>query len=145
MRLLITIIAAILVSACSIVVTDSRGWIEPIEAIRAANEDPAQGVSGEFIVTVKALDSDKGWSFVNSEKDYRDQRNLTIRMPAAMVPDLEKRLGVEFSELMNRRLVVRGIAKRVRINFTGGGLPTGKYYYQTHVQVEDPSLIKFAN
>ncbi|HET9031502.1 MAG TPA: hypothetical protein VFN25_01220 [Dokdonella sp.] len=144
-RLLIAIVAAILMSACSTVVTNSKGWIEPIEAIRAANEDPAQGVRGEFIVTVKALDSSGGWSFVNSEQDYRDQRNLTIKMPTAMVPALEQNLGVKFSELMNRRLVFRGVAKRVRINFTNNGLPSGKYYYQTHVQVEDPSQIRFAN
>lgn len=88
MRLLVAIAIAALVSACSSVPTNTRGWIEPVDAIRAANDDPANGVRGEFIITVKALDSYPERSFLNSEKDYRDQRNLTIRMPTSIVPKL---------------------------------------------------------
>jgi len=32
-------------------------------------------------------------------------------------------------------------AVRTRIDFTSGGRPTGKYYYQTHVVVTDPAQI----
>ena len=144
MRLLVAIAIAALVSACSSVPTNTRGWIEPVDAIRAANDDPANGVRGEFIITVKALDSYPERSFLNSEKDYRDQRNLTMRMPTSIVPKLEKRLGVKFQDLKNRRLVVLGVAKRNRIDFVADGKPTGKYYYQTHVHVDSATQIKFA-
>ena len=42
MRLLVAIAIAALVSACSSVPTNTRGWIEPVDAIRAANDDPAK-------------------------------------------------------------------------------------------------------
>lgn len=145
MRMSVAIAAAILVSACSSVPTDSRGWIEPVEAIRAANDDPVHGIRGEFIITVKALNSYEERSFLNSELDYRDQRNLTVRMPTAIVPRLEQRLGVRFQDLRNRRLVVLGVARRARIDFVTDGRPTGKYYYQTHVQVDSPTQITFAD
>ncbi len=143
MRVLAMIAMVILISACTTAPTTSKGWIEPIDAIRAANEDPAYGIRGEFIITVKALDSYPERSFLNSERDYRDQRNLTVRMPTSMVPKLEKRLGVKFQELKNRRLLVLGVAKRVRIDFIDDGRPTGKYYYQTQVQVDSPTQIRF--
>ncbi|WP_460709498.1 hypothetical protein [Lysobacter terrae] len=145
MRLFAAIALAILLSSCSTTPTNSQGWIEPLDAIRAANDDPDHGVRGEFIITVKALDSYKDRSFLNPEQDYRDQRNLTIKMPTAMVPDLEHRLGVKFQELKNRRLVVLGVAKRTRIDFISDGRPTGKYYFQTHVLVESPTQIRFAD
>lgn len=144
MRSLAAIAIAFLVCACSAVPTNSRGWIEPIDAIRAANDDPLNGVRGEFLITVKALDSHPERSFLNSETDYRDQRNLTIRMPTSLVPKLEQRLGVRFQDLKNRRLVVLGVAKRNRIDFVADGKPTGKYYYQTHVDVGSPTQIRFA-
>lgn len=144
MRLLAVIATAALISACSTVPTNSRGWIEPVDAVRAANDDPVYGVRGEFIITVKALDSNPEWSYLNSERDYRDQRNLTIRLPTSITPKLEQRLGVKFQDLKNRRLVILGVAKRNRINFMNDNRPTGKYYYQTHVQVDSPTQIKFA-
>ena len=144
MRLLAVIAISLLACSCSSVPTNSKGWIEPTDAIRAANEDPRYGVRGEFVITVKALDTTPYRSYLNSEMDYRDQRNLTIRMPTSIVPDLEKRLGVKFQDLKNRRLVILGVAKRNRIDFVADGKPTGKYYYQTHVHVDSATQIKFA-
>jgi hypothetical protein len=144
MRALAFIATTLLICACSTVPTNSRGWIEPVDAIRAANDDPRNGVRGEFIITVRALNNYPEQSFLNSEKDYRDQRNLTIRMPTSIIPKLEERLGVKFQDLKNRRLVVLGVAKRNRIDFIADGKPTGKYYYQTHVQVDSATQIMFA-
>jgi hypothetical protein len=144
MRRFLVAVTIILVSACSSVRTNPNGWIEPLEAVRMANEDPAYGIRGEFVVTVKALDSYPERSFLNSELDYRDQRNLTIRMPTSMLPKLEERLGVKFHDLKGRRLVVTGVAKRARIDFVTDNKPTGKYYYQTHVSVDSATQIRFA-
>ena len=145
MRLFVVFVAALLACACSSVPTNSKGWIEPIDAVRAANDDPLHGVRGEFIITVRAVDSTPDQSYLNSEKDYRDQRNLTVRMPSSIVPDIEQRLGVRFHDLRNRRLVIHGLAKRHRIDFVSDGKPTGKYYYQTQVQVSSPTQVRFAD
>lgn len=144
MRGLWMLAVAALLGACSTVPANSRGWIEPVDAVRAANEDPGNGVRGEFIVTVRATGAELGRVFLNSEADYRDQRNLTVNLSAVIVPELEQRLGVPLADLRNRRLVVRGIARRVRIDFISEGRPSGKYYYQTHVRVDDARQIRFA-
>lgn len=31
------------------------GWIEPVEAVRAANDDPVFGIRGRFVLTVHAI------------------------------------------------------------------------------------------
>ncbi|HET8899288.1 MAG TPA: hypothetical protein VFN09_11005 [Rhodanobacteraceae bacterium] len=116
-----------------------------MDAIRAANNDPAHGVRGHFVLTVKAIGSQGGWTYLNSEKDYRDQRCLTIRIPTAMVPRLEKRLAVDLQEIKGRRIVVLGVAKRTRIDFIDGDRRTGRYYYQTHVQADSPTQFEFAD
>ncbi|MBO9715627.1 MAG: hypothetical protein J7507_02190 [Pseudoxanthomonas sp.] len=144
MRFLTLLVIAISLSACSSVPANERGWIEPVDAVRAANDDPAYGVRGDFVLTVKALASYPERSFLNSETDYRDQRNLTVRMPTSIVPELEQRLGVRFADLKNRRIVVTGLAKRARIDFLEDGRPSGKYYYQTHVRVDSPTQVRFA-
>ncbi len=118
--------------------------LTPYEAIQLAAADPANGVTGVFEFEVRGSGKDKRFVYLNSEKDYRDQRNLTIRMPTSILPKLEQRLGVKFQDLKNRRLVILGVAKRNRINFVNDGQPTGKYYYQTHVHVDSPTQIKFA-
>lgn len=145
MRFVMAVIVALLVCACSSVPASRRGWNQPVDAIRGANDDPLHGLRGEFVFTVRASASRRQWSFLDSERDYRDQRNLTIEMPTTMLPALQQRLGVPFRDLENRRLVVLGVAKRVRINFVIDGRPSGKYYYQTHVRVDSPAQIRFAH
>lgn len=145
MRLLFTVLLLLSLGACSTVATTPQGWVEPVEAIRAANSDPAYGVRGSFVMTVKATGEQGRWSFLNSEPDYHDQRNLTVRMPTTLVPKLEKHLGLSLHELENHRIVVMGTARRVRIEFTENGHPTGKYYFQTHVLVDSTSQVQLAD
>ena len=137
-------LATLLLVACNTVPTNSNGWIEPAEAVRAANDDPALGIRGHFVLTVRAVGSQGDRTFLNSEKDYRDQTNLTISMRTAMAHKVAERLGVTLDQLKNRRIVVLGHARRVRIGLFDEGRPTGKYYYQTHVWVDSPTQVEFA-
>lgn len=125
---------------------NARGWIEPMEAIREANEDPLHGMRGHFVMTVKAMGSQREHTFLNSERDYRDQRNLTVAMKSSLIPDIERRLGVSIKELKGRRIVVQGVARRVRIGFFDDkGRPTGLYYFQTQVHITSATQVEFAN
>ena len=38
---------------------------------------------------------------------------------------------------------MRGYARKMRIAFRTNGIDTGKYYYQTHVIVDDPAQLSF--
>ncbi|AWH54070.1 hypothetical protein C1924_13195 [Stenotrophomonas sp. ESTM1D_MKCIP4_1] len=121
------------------------GYIGSIEAVRAAQDDPARGISGIFAMTVQAVGSDDGRLYLNSERDYRHPLNITLNMDAALRPELEAALGLKLDHLQNRRLLVRGTARQTRIDFiNGNGQRSGKYYYQTQISVSDPRQIRFA-
>lgn len=117
--------------------------LSPAEAINGAAAHPSMGVSGVFEMTVRAIGQRRGEVFLNSELDYRDQRNLTIKMSEAVAAALADRLGAPLKEvLVGKRIRVRGTARRVQVLFLIHDRPSGKYYYQTHVKVTDPVQIR---
>lgn len=121
------------------------GYIGNYEAVRAAQDDPAHGISGIFPVTVQAIGSEEGRIYLNSERDYRHPLNITVKLDTGLRPELEKAFGLKLENLQNRRLLVRGTARRVRIDFiNASGQPSGKYYYQTQISVSDPRQLRFA-
>ncbi len=120
------------------------GWITPAEAVFAANEDPQRGISGTFVFTVKNTDVNEHRLYLNSERDYRHQLALNVSLDAAQREALQKQLGMPLERLVNRRLLVTGTAHRARIDFTTDGKPTGKYYFQTQVKINDPRQVRFA-
>jgi len=118
------------------------GRIAPREAIVAAADAAPRGVPGVFAMQVTATGRIGGRVFLNSEADYRDQRNLTI----AIEPRAAERLAALHgaapeSYFRGKSIEVRGAARRVRIDFIENRRPTGLYYYQTHVPVTDPEQI----
>lgn len=120
------------------------GWITPAEAVIAANEDPQRGISGTFVFTVRNTDVTDNRLYLNSERDYRHQLALNVSMDAAQREALQAQLGMPLERLVNRRLLVQGTARRTTIAFTTDGKPSGKYYFQTQVQVSDPRQVRFA-
>jgi hypothetical protein len=96
-----------------------------------------QGVAGVFEMPVRATGRETGRLFLNSERDYRDQRCLTIVISSEVERQLAARLGDDVEgRLMGSVIAVRGMARRVRIDFIGNdGRPTGKYYYRTNLQL----------
>ncbi|WP_369040195.1 hypothetical protein [Stenotrophomonas maltophilia] len=141
------LVPLLLTTGCAhrLVAAPPPGYIGSEEAVRAAQDDPARGISGTFALAVQAVGSDKGRIYLNSERDYRHPLNITLNLDAALRPALETALGLKLEHLQNRRLLVRGTARRVRIDFiTASGQPSGKYYYQTQVSVSDPRQVRFA-
>ena len=124
--------------------TCSDRGLAPLETIdKAAAVAPHAGVAGCFRLTVKAWGEDHGRVFLNSEADYRDPRNVSVRLEPPAVAALDRMLGRNgAARLVGRSLLVRGTAYRVRIDFTSSGRPTGKYYYQTHIVVTELSQIR---
>ena len=110
--------------------------LTPKDAIfQAADAAPAP-VPGTFVMTVKSAGSQDGNIYLNSELDYRDQRNLSIEVcPAAIEPLTAKFGGDLETVLVGKNVMVSGDALRTKITFTINNKPTEKYYYQTHVGV----------
>jgi len=126
----------------------ARGVVRllPSEAISKAADAAPGGVVAVYDMSVRRADLDNGTLYLNSEVDYRDQRNLTVSIPARALPRLRKALGEDLeSRLKGQRILVLGKARRVRIDFTSSGRPTGKYYYQTHVLLTDPAQLQIVS
>jgi hypothetical protein len=123
----------------------ARGVVRllPSEAINKAADAAPAGVVAVFDMPVRRADFDRGTLYLNSETDYRDQRSLTISVPPRALPPMRRAFGDDFAtRLKGQRILVLGKARRVRIDFTTNGRPTGKYYYQTHVLLTDPGHLK---
>lgn len=117
-------------------------WITPSQAVLLAANAAPRGVKGTFRMKVRATGEENGVMFLNSELDYRDQRNLTVAVAPTAVAALQARLGGDPRvALKGRDIVVTGSAMRTRIVFSANGQPTDKYYYQTHVRVSDADQI----
>jgi len=117
-------------------------WIQPAQAVQLAAEAAPNGVSGVFALRVQATGTQDDFTYLNSELDYRDQRNLTIAIAPTAARQLETQLGANpLVALKGKRILVNGVATRAKIVFLSDGKPTDKYYYQTHVRVTDPKQI----
>lgn len=123
-------------------ITPDARWIDPTQAVQLAAAAAPRGVSGVFALTVQSA-AQPGPLYLNSERDYRDQRDLTVVVLPAAAKALAERLhGEPERVLRGRRILVAGWARRVRIDFVVDGRPSGKYYYQTHVVVTDAAQIQ---
>ncbi len=116
----------------------------PTAVAKAAATDA--GVTGIFSITVRATDIEGYRVWLNSEADYRDPRCLSIAVAPTARRDLASRLGGDPSVVLKgRAILVHGTANKRRIDFISGGVPTGHYYFQTHVDVADASQIELAD
>ncbi len=121
---------------------DTTNLIQPAQAIERAAALPETGITGVFSLTVKRVDKVGHTYFLDSEPDYRDHRNLAIAVSQEAATDLEKQMGASLdSAFKGKEIVVSGTARRVKIDFVLHDQPTGKYYYQTHVDVKSASQI----
>ena len=119
--------------------------MSPSEAVVAAAEAALRrgGVRAVFAVPVRRTEQVGARYFLNSEADYRDQRNLSVVIHPVALSAVRARFGDNLSQaFLGRSIRLYGRAERVRIDFTANGRPTGKYYYQTHVTVFDPRQIE---
>ncbi|MEN1961117.1 hypothetical protein WCE41_12440 [Luteimonas sp. MJ246] len=139
-----TLFAALLMlgGCASPLPTGDAPWIDPGQAVLRAAAAPYTGVTGVFALTVQATGrTDK--VHLNSERDYRDPRNLSIAVMPRAAAELEARYGAPPEvALRGKQVQVVGTARRVRIDFSHDGKPTDKYYYQTHVRVTRAAQIQ---
>lgn len=145
MRVAVLVSASLLASCQSAPVSpnlDAAGGMSAQQAVMAAASAAPRGVPGTFALVVQRAEMVGPRLFLNSEKDYRDQRNLSIAVEPSALPLLRQAHGPDLrAALVGRDIRVRGVARRVRIGFTSNGRPTGKYYFQTHVTVTSSAQI----
>lgn len=137
-------LAALTVAICAVTASAfGQEAITPRKAIEMAADAAPATAPGKFVMTVHATGRVDDRILLNSETDYRDQRNLTIVIPPLVSAMIVKKFGaapdVYFS---GKKITVIGEARRVKIVFTCNDKPTEKYYYQTHVELIDADYIE---
>jgi len=145
---LIRILSLILIGALSgcASTTDTQDiskYISPMQAIEKAAEAAPKGIKGFFELHVKATGRPHEVVFLNSELDYRDPRNISIAIHPKVIEPFKKKYGaVPDNYLKNKKIIVYGEARRVKISFgCNGERNEDEYYYQTHVRVGSLSQI----
>lgn len=131
-------------AALTIAAAPEPAPMAPREAIVAAADAAPRPVPGIFAMHVTATGRVGPRIYLNSERDYRDQRNLSIAISPWAAQQLAHRFGgAPETRLRGRDIEVRGQARRVRIGiFDNFHRPTGLYYFQTHVAVTDADQIR---
>ncbi len=134
-------LALLAVSGCAAnrehALSDRDAITTPRQAVMLAADHPDTGFGGRFRMTVRNTGTDNDTVFLNSEEDYRDPRNLTLRIPRQRADAVAKQLGVaHLGQLQGHVLEFEGVARRVRIDFMVGTRPTDKYYYQTQATLD---------
>ena len=121
----------------------TSAFSDTMEIIKAAADSAPKGVPGQYTLQIVATGSQGQYVYLNTEKDYRDQRAVTVALHPKVISQLSAKYGMPPQEyFLNKAIVVNGKAQRVKIAFLSDGKPTGKYYYQTHVRVMDISQLK---
>lgn len=116
----------------------------PRDAIFLAADAAPRRVPGRFLFLVKASDRSGERVYLNSEKDYRDQRSLNIIIMPNAARDLTARHGQAPDRFfVGKQILVTGEAERAKIWFaSANGIVSDKYYYQTHIVVRGADQIQ---
>ena len=117
---------------------------DTMRIIKAAAEAAPNGVRGEFEFYIQASGRQGGVVYLNTEQDYRDQRNVSIAIQPRLIQYFARELAQSPEQFFVGKTVrVRGEAKRVQVFFPfDDGSLSDKYYFQTHVNVMRPEQIE---
>lgn len=142
MKLAAVVMLALLSGCAAMQGSAERTQASTMDIIAAAAAAAPEGVVGEYQLSIQAAGTDGRAVYLNTELDYRDQRNITIAMSPAVAAALA---GVDAASaqqyFVGKKLLVKGLARRMKIDFMSQGKPTGLYYYQTHIRVKNPEQI----
>ncbi len=135
------LLVIIITISCS--TNSNKNVITPVKAIQLAAESAPNGINGVFKLKVLETGMANKIIFLNSQNDYRDQRNISIAIPPEIAVKFKQLYGSDPDiYLKGKNIIIDGEAKRIKILFTCDGHPTDKYYYQTHIKITSTDQIK---
>ena len=146
MKLLYTLLFSLLsLSACQLSKKPSLAYL-PIQAIEKTAKTAPNSVSGIFELTIKATNSKQRLEFLHSEADSQDQRNLIIAIRPNAVRELTDFYGQTPRDFfLNKKIRVKGEAKRQKIWVLYKNKNTQEYYYQTKIFIKSADQITLLN
>ncbi|MCC5854055.1 MAG: hypothetical protein JJU10_00040 [Idiomarina sp.] len=121
------------------------GVFSPIQAVVYAAQAAPASIEGTFGFEVRNVGQARnGTIYFNSELNYREQMNVTVRMSQRAASYLQRTYGRDWvNEIVGRNIEVTGEAKRVPIYFFfQNGQRSDSYYYQTQIEISRPEQFK---
>ena len=141
-QILLIILVILLFTACAEKKTGKQMPISSTEAVSMAAASELSKVVGVFALTIQSSGNQKDMTYLNSELDYRDPQNLSIEFPAIVRGQLIEKYGTHPIQFFKgKKILVEGEAKRIKIYRIIRGIRTDKYYYQTHIRVNNSEQI----
>jgi hypothetical protein len=138
------ILLAAALAGCATPASPPPGTITPEQAVLMAAASAPRGVRAVVALQVMAVGRQNGITYLNSQADYRDQRNVSIAIRPEVLREVETKFGGPLDQTAyGKRLRVEGAAERVTIWFLGeDGRPSDKYYYQTHIRIVNAAQLQ---
>lgn len=138
------LLIGLLLTGCASQSPSQQTANSPQQVISMAAEAAPQPVSTTVELQVQAVGNQHGITYLNSESDYRDQRNVSIAISPEAKIKVETIFGGELSKVaIGKHILVKGAAKRVTIwFFDNDGQRSDKYYYQTQIFVSNSAQIQ---
>lgn len=146
---LVVLVLVLMLAGCSVTRNQpSTGQFvsasDTMDIIRNAAESAPKGVKGEYLLSIKGTGKQGPVVYLNTELDYRDQRNVTVALHPNIIPQLKSQYGVTPEAFFTgKTILVKGHAQRVRIDFLDATQkPSEKYYFQTHIRISNIAQIE---
>ncbi len=112
------------------------------EIIEQTEAMAPKGLKGEFVLTIKNSGRQNSRIYLNTQEDYRDRRNITVTLNPSFQKQFKDQFNMDIRNYYeDQTILVKGVAKRVKIWVTASGRKPTKYYFQTHIEVNDLSQI----
>jgi len=134
---------ALIAGYASTVAAQTPRLVEPVQAVQLAAATRPYGFSGVFSLTVRSISTRGAFTFLNSELDERDIRNLSVAIPAKTVQKLQTQYGPVEAAFLGKTILVSGVAKQVPVSLLHDGKRTISSFLQTTVRASDPKKIRF--
>ena len=147
----LSILFALVLSSCALTQQQEpeSEKISIRDAIELSAAAAPAAIIGEIEMVVQASAKSVDNIYLNSEDDYRDQRNLTVTIPKNLALDFKKQYGQFPDEYYkDKRISVTGEISRAKIYFycadeeSNKPRKSKKYYYQTHLKISSLDQIQ---
>lgn len=138
------LLTGLFLTGCASQAPSPQASNSPLQVISMAAEAAPKPVFTTVALQVRAVGNQNDVTYLNSESDYRDQRNVSIAISSAVRTKIETLFGGDLSKFATgKHIVVKGRAQRVTIwFFDNSGQRSDKYYYQTQIRVFDSAQIQ---
>ena len=107
-----------------------------IQLIEKAKKRFPDGVTGTFQLPIKASGNVGGTVYLNSDLNYKNQRNISVVLPINTIKAFTKHYGEPpETYFIGKTIAVTGTVKRVKIYLYKNGKRSKKYFFQTHIKI----------